>query len=201
LIALYLLAGYLARVRGAADDAAVAGLVAELRELPSKLEDVLGIAPLIEEIAREFSAWHDAFFLGRGLDYAVALEGALKYKEISYIHAEAYPSGELKHGTLALITEGVPVVALVTQDDLYDKSVSNIKEVKARDAYVLAIAWRGDEEIGKSADRVLHVPRTAPFLAPVALIVPLQLLAYYASVARGNDVDKPRNLAKSVTVE
>ena len=201
LIALYLLAGHLAQVRGAADEAAIAGLAAELLQLPGKLEDVLAVAPLIEEIAREFSERRDAFFLGRGLDFAVALEGALKYKEISYIHAEAYPSGELKHGTLALITEGVPVIALVTQDELYEKSVSNIKEVKARDAYVLALAWEGDGEIGKSVDRVLHVPRTVPFLAPAVLIAPLQLLAYYASVARGNDVDKPRNLAKSVTVE
>lgn len=141
------------------------------------------------------------FFLGRGLDFAVALEGALKYKEISYIHAEAYPAGELKHGTLALITEGVPVIALVTQDELYEKTVSNIKEVKARDAHVLALAWVGDEEIEKSVDRVLYVPHTLPFLAPVLLVAPLQLLAYYASIARGNDVDKPRNLAKSVTVE
>lgn len=201
LVALYLFAAYLGTLRQSADPDAVRELAQELSIMPEKLEEVLDTAPLIEEIANEFSAWNDAFFLGRGLDYSVALEGALKYKEISYIHAEAYPAGELKHGTLALITEGVPVVALVTQDELYEKSLSNIKEVKARDAHVLALAWTGDTEIAKSVDRVLYVPRTASFLAPIMLIAPLQLLAYYASVARGNDVDKPRNLAKSVTVE
>ena len=201
LIALYLLGGYLGQVRGTVEPDQIAELIAELQQLPAKLEEVLETAPLIDQIARSFSTWDDAFFLGRGLDFAVALEGALKYKEISYIHAEAYPAGELKHGTLALIVKDVPVIALVTQDDLYEKAVSNILEVKARDAHVLAIAWKGDEAIGKSVDRVLYVPRTMPFLAPVLLTVPLQLLAYYASVARGNDVDKPRNLAKSVTVE
>ena len=201
LIALYLLAGYLAQARGTAYQVEIAALIGELQQLPAKLAEVLKTAPLIDRVARAFSAWDDAFFLGRGLDFAVALEGALKYKEISYIHAEAYPAGELKHGTLALIVKDVPVIALVTQDDLYEKTVSNILEVKARDAQVLAIAWEGDEAIGKSVDRVLYVPRTIPFLAPVLLTVPLQLLAYYASVARGNDVDKPRNLAKSVTVE
>jgi len=201
LIALYLFAAYLGELRGTADPARLQELATELHLMPEKLAEVLDTAPLIEQIAKEFSTWNDAFFLGRGLDYAVALEGALKYKEISYIHAEAYPAGELKHGTLALIVDGVPVVALVTQDELYEKSLSNIKEVKARDAHVLAIAWAGDTETIKSVDRVLYVPRTASFLAPLMLIVPLQLLAYYASVARGNDVDKPRNLAKSVTVE
>ncbi|MCY0877028.1 MAG: glutamine--fructose-6-phosphate transaminase (isomerizing) [Firmicutes bacterium] len=201
LVALYLFAAYVGALRSAVDPGTVAQLVKDLATMPEKLEEVLDTAPLIEQIANEFSAWNDAFFLGRGLDYSVALEGALKYKEISYIHAEAYPAGELKHGTLALITEGVPVVAMVTQDALYEKSLSNIKEVKARDAHVLALAWAGDAEIAKSVDRVLYVPRTVSFLAPLMLIAPLQLLAYYASVARGNDVDKPRNLAKSVTVE
>jgi len=201
LVALYLFAAYVAALRGVVDPKELLTLAHELAGIPEKLEELLDTAPVIEEIAREFSAWSDAFFLGRGLDYAVALEGALKYKEISYIHAEAYPAGELKHGTLALIVEGVPVVAMVTQDDVYEKSISNIKEVKARDAHVLALAWAGDTQTHKSVDRVLYVPRTIPFLAPLMLIVPLQLLAYYASVARGNDVDKPRNLAKSVTVE
>ncbi len=201
LIALYLFAGYLAQARSTANDDVVAELVRELSSLPDKLENVLEAAPLIQSIAESFSTWDDAFFLGRGLDYSVALEGALKYKEISYIHAEAYPAGELKHGTLALIVDGVPVVALLTQDELFDKMVSNVKEVKARDAYVLGITWVGNEEITKSVDRVLYVPRTIAFLAPLMLVIPLQLLAYYASVARGNDVDKPRNLAKSVTVE
>ncbi len=201
LIALYLLAIYLGQSLQVIDAVFISELVHEMQTLPQKLDDVLETAPQIEKIAQAFSTWDDAFFLGRGIDYFVALEGALKYKEISYIHAEAYPAGELKHGTLALIVEQVPVIALVTQDVLYEKSLSNIKEVKARDAYVLGIAWAGDDEIAKSVDRVLYVPRTMSFFAPVMLIAPLQLLAYYASVARGNDVDKPRNLAKSVTVE
>jgi len=117
------------------------------------------------------------------------------------MHAEAYAAGELKHGTLALIVEDIPVIALVTQEDLYEKTLSNIKEVKARDAYVMAIAMAGDEEVGKSVDKVITIPRVSPFLAPIIAVIPLQLLAYYASVARGNDVDNPRNLAKSVTVE
>jgi glucosamine--fructose-6-phosphate aminotransferase (isomerizing) len=129
------------------------------------------------------------------------LEGALKLKEISYIHAEAYAAGELKHGTLALITDGVPVIALAMQDALYEKTVSNIKEVTARGAFVLGMTWVGDEELQKSVDQVIYVPHTLPLLAPIAAVIPLQLLAYYAAVARGNDVDKPRNLAKSVTVE
>ncbi len=201
LIALYLFSVYLAQAKGTIQGEALATIVQALLELPQKLSEVLDTAPKIEEIAKAFSSWDDAFFLGRGLDYSVALEGALKYKEISYIHAEAYPSGELKHGTLALIVDDVPVVALLTQDALYEKSISNIKEVKARGAHVVAIAWAGDEETQKSVDRVLYVPKTLSFLAPIVLVVPLQLLAYYASVARGNDVDKPRNLAKSVTVE
>lgn len=201
LAALYLFGCYLAQVRQSVPETFISETIMALQELPQKLEEVLDTAPLIEKIAREFSAWDDAFFLGRGLDYSVALEGALKYKEISYIHAEAYPSGELKHGTLALIVEDVPVIALLTQDDLYEKSISNIKEVKARGAHVVAVTWAGDEETHKSVDQVLFIPRTINFLASIMLVVPLQLLAYYASVARGNDVDKPRNLAKSVTVE
>ncbi len=129
------------------------------------------------------------------------LEGALKLKEISYIHAEAYAAGELKHGTLALITEGVPVIGIATQPDLYEKTVSNIKEVKARDAFVLGMTWVGNESLQKTVDEVIYMPETHPLLAPIATVIPLQLLAYYAAVARGNDVDKPRNLAKSVTVE
>ncbi len=201
LIALYLLALYLGQERRRLEEAFVADFLRDMAELPDKLDGILESSPWIEQTAKDFAVWNDAFFLGRGIDYAVALEGALKYKEISYIHAEAYPAGELKHGTLALIVEGVPVIALVTEDSLYEKSVSNIKEVKARGAHVLAIAWAGDEEIGKSVDRVLYIPRTRTALAPVLMVAPLQLLAYYASVARGNDVDKPRNLAKSVTVE
>ena len=137
----------------------------------------------------------------RSLDYAVALEGSLKLKEISYIHAEAYAAGELKHGTLALIVEGIPVIALATQEDIYDKTVNNIKEIKARDAVVIGIALEGDKNIAKYVDHTIFVPRTNSLLAPLLAVIPLQLLAYYAAITRGCDVDKPRNLAKSVTVE
>jgi len=201
LVALYVFACYLAQVRGSVGDGEVSEIVRELRQLPGLLEKVLETAPAIERFAQEYSQAHSAFFIGRGLDHAVALEGSLKLKEISYIHAEAYAAGELKHGTLALIVKGVPVIALTTQDAVYEKMLSNIKEVKARDAYVLALAWAGDEHIRHSVDQVIHLPRTLSFLAPVLCTVPLQLLAYYSAVARGNDVDKPRNLAKSVTVE
>ena len=143
----------------------------------------------------------DVFYIGRSLDYCVALEGALKLKEISYIHAEAYASGELKHGTLALIVEGVPVIALATQKSVYEKTLSNIKEVKARDAIVIGIAAEGDTELEKYLDHVIFVPDTDELLIPLLTVVPLQLLAYYAAITRGCDVDKPRNLAKSVTVE
>ena len=152
-------------------------------------------------MAAEIARKEDLFYIGRGLDYAVALEGSLKLKEITYIHSEAYTAGELKHGTLALIEEGVPVIALATQTALYDKMVSNIEEVKARGARVLGIALEGDEELHKLADEVLTIPRTLSLLTPVLTVIPLQLLAYHACVARGYDVDKPRNLAKSVTVE
>ena len=141
------------------------------------------------------------FFIGRSLDYDVALEGSLKLKEISYIHAEAYAAGELKHGTLALIVDGVPVIALATQKSVYEKTLSNIKEVKARDAVVIGIAAANDTELEKYADHVIKVPETDEMLIPLLAVVPLQLLAYYAALTRGCDVDKPRNLAKSVTVE
>ncbi|QSO50510.1 glutamine--fructose-6-phosphate transaminase (isomerizing) [Alicyclobacillus curvatus] len=201
LVALYLLAAYLGQERGtlAADDKAE--LLSALDGLPAVAEQVLDAAPRIEQFAKDYQEARDTFFIGRGLDYSVSLEGALKLKEISYIHAEAYAAGELKHGTLALITEGVPVIALATQTDLYEKTLSNIKEVKARDAFVLGLTWAGDEELKKSVDEVIYLPRTSPLIAPIAAVIPLQLLAYYAAVVRGNDVDKPRNLAKSVTVE
>lgn len=200
-VALYLFACYLAQERGSVGAPQVPEILAALKNLPELAQKVLATAPAIDRFAQKYSDKEDAFFIGRGLDYAVALEGSLKLKEISYIHAEAYAAGELKHGTLALITDGIPVIALVTQDDLYEKTVSNIVEVKARDAYVLALAWQGDNSIHKYVDEVITIPRTMPFLAPVLSVIPLQLLSYYASVARGNDVDKPRNLAKSVTVE
>jgi len=143
----------------------------------------------------------DVYFIGRGLDYAIAMEGSLKLKEISYLHSEAMPAGELKHGTLALITEGVPVVAIVTQRSVYGKTISAIQEVKARGGYVIAVAYDSDAEIDRHADMVLRIPEMDDLLAPVAAVVPLQLLAYHVARLRGHDIDQPRNLAKSVTVE
>ncbi len=201
LVALYLFTIYLAQEKGLLDSWEESRLLRALYALPQAAESVLDSAPQIQQFAEKYAEAHDTFFIGRGLDFAVALEGSLKLKEISYIHAEAYAAGEMKHGTLALVTEGVPVIALTTQTALYDKTVSNIKEVKARDAFVLGITWAGDEELKKSVDQVLYLPATDPLLAPVVAVIPLQLLAYYAAVSRGNDVDKPRNLAKSVTVE
>ncbi|EPZ45945.1 glutamine--fructose-6-phosphate transaminase (isomerizing) [Alicyclobacillus acidoterrestris] len=201
LIALYLLGIKMAHVRGEIGDDKVRELLKGLEDLPQATEQVLDTAPQLERFAQRYVDTMDTFFIGRSLDYSVAMEGALKLKEISYIHAEAYAAGELKHGTLALITEGVPVIALATQPDLYEKTVSNIVEVKARGAFVLGMTWIGNEDLEKTVDEVIYLPKTLPELAPILAVIPLQLLAYYAAVARGNDVDKPRNLAKSVTVE
>ena len=169
--------------------------------LPQKAETFLSNGQSVKTFAELYGFNEDVFFIGRSLDYAVAMEGALKLKEISYIHAEAYAAGELKHGTLALIIEGVPVIALATQHDVYEKTLSNIKEVKARDAVVIGLAMEGDEQIKKYVDHTIFIPATDKYLAPILAVIPLQLLADYAAVTRGCDVDKPRNLAKSVTVE
>ncbi|MCL4369985.1 MAG: glutamine--fructose-6-phosphate transaminase (isomerizing) [Chloroflexi bacterium] len=201
LVTLYMLALDLAQKRGTIDDARVREIGEALRKLPGQISEVLASEGLIKEMAARFKKAEDIFFIGRGLDYAVAMEGALKLKEISYIHAEAYAAGELKHGTLALIVEGVPVFAMATQKSLYEKMLSNIKEVKARDATVVALVPAGNQGIEKSVDYVLRIPETLDFVAPVLSVVPLQLFAYHAAKARGCDVDKPRNLAKSVTVE
>ncbi|MCZ8515837.1 glutamine--fructose-6-phosphate transaminase (isomerizing) [Paenibacillus filicis] len=201
LIAFYLLGLYLAQTLGTQDEAAIAEVIAELKELPEKVEAILAQSETIKEIAEQIATHDNLFFIGRGVDYAVVLEGSLKLKEISYIHSEAYAAGELKHGTLALIEEGIPVIALATQHDLFEKTVSNIKEVKARGAHVFGIHEAGNEEMAKVVDQVFAVPATHPLLTPALSVIPLQLLSYYASLARGNDVDKPRNLAKSVTVE
>lgn len=201
--AITLLALYLAQERGSMPKEKIRHLLSEMRALPRKAEQCLKEAPKIERLAGELAKAEDFFFIGRGLDYAVALEGQLKLKEISYIHAEAYAAGELKHGALALITKDIPVVALVTQTDIYEKTVSNITEVKAREARIIAVAFEGDREIehlAASGD-ILRIPRIDPGLAPALAVLPLQLLSYYTAVARGCDVDKPRNLAKSVTVE
>lgn len=201
LLSLYLLAIFLAQHRGTISQNDRVGMVEAMLNLGGQIEKVLNSETKIKEFAEDFKGCEDIFFIGRGLDYAVSMEGALKLKEISYIHAEAYAAGELKHGTLALIVQGVPVFALATQPELYDKMISNIKEVKARDATVVALAVAGDHEIAKSVDYVIHIPVTHTMLTPILSVVPLQLFAYYAAKARGCDVDKPRNLAKSVTVE
>lgn len=201
LLVMLMLAVYVGRLRGTLDGNKADALAKGLHKVPEQLHDMLENVDQIKVFARHYGSSLDAFFLGRSLDYAVALEGALKLKEISYIHAEAYAAGELKHGTLALIVEGVPVIVLATQEDVYDKTVSNLQEVKAREAMVIAIALEGDDSIAKYADHVIYIPRADKELAPILVVLPLQLLAYYAALTRGCDVDKPRNLAKSVTVE
>ncbi|WP_019124003.1 glutamine--fructose-6-phosphate transaminase (isomerizing) [Brevibacillus massiliensis] len=199
--ALYLFALYFAQVKQAMSPEEIAAVVEELQELPAKISAILSDQDAVREFADSIKEVDSLFFIGRGLDYSVSLEGSLKLKEISYIHSEAYPAGELKHGTLALIEDNVPVVAIATQPDIYEKMVSNIIEVKARGARVLGFALEGDNELAKTVDHVIHIPKTLPFLTPLLTVIPLQLLAYYASTSKGLDVDKPRNLAKSVTVE
>ena len=201
LILMFMLALYMAQLRSTVSDERARELIGLLKKIPAQISETLSDVEPIKTFARRYGFNEDVFYIGRSLDYDVALEGALKLKEISYIHAEAYASGELKHGTLALIVEGVPVIALATQKSVYDKTVSNIKEVKARDAVVIGIAAAGDSEIEKFVDHVMFVPDTDELLIPLLAVVPLQLLAYYAAITRGCDVDKPRNLAKSVTVE
>ena len=177
-------------------------LYSGLKELPILADKIIReTEKKIEELIKPFEGWGDSFFIGRGLDWHVAEEGALKLKEISYIHAEAYAAGELKHGTLALIEKDIPVIALATQADVYEKTVSNIQEVKARDGYIIALVQEGDIETRKSADQVLEIPKIPSLLSPILAVLPLQLISYHVAVVRGCDVDKPRNLAKSVTVE
>jgi len=202
LIAFYLLGLYLAQTVGTRSQAEIAAVIAGLELLPGQVETLLEQAAVLKQIAESMAKSSSLFFIGRGQDYAVAQEGSLKLKEISYIHSEAYAAGELKHGTLALIEEGTPVIALVTQEELYEKTLSNIKEVKARGAHVLGITNSSNQaEVGKSVDELFAIPNTQALLTPALSVVPLQLIAYYASLALGHDVDKPRNLAKSVTVE
>lgn len=201
LVALLLLAVYIGKLNGKLDAALAEKILTDLHELPTLCNEIFETVDDIKAFAKNYGFREDAFFLGRSIDYAVAMEGSLKLKEISYIHAEAYAGGELKHGTLALIEEGVPVIALATQEDVREKMMSNIKEVKARDAVVIGLGLAGDTEISKYVDHTFFVPRSDKFTAPILAVVPLQLLAYYAAITRGTDVDKPRNLAKSVTVE
>ena len=201
LVLFFMLALYMAEIKGTIAAERTAELVAQLQEIPAQVSEILSDVDPIKTFAKQYGFNEDVFYIGRGLDYDVSLEGALKLKEISYIHAEAYAAGELKHGTLALIVEGVPVIALATQRNVYEKTLSNIKEVKARDAVVIGIAAEGDRELEKYVDHVMHVPASDEFIMPILSVIPLQLLAYYAAITRGCDVDKPRNLAKSVTVE
>ena len=201
LVAGLLFAVYLGQLNGKMDPAVGEEILCGVKNLPTLIHEIFEVDEDMKAFAKHYGFKSDAFFLGRAIDYAVAMEGALKLKEISYIHAEAYAGGELKHGTLALIEEGVPVIALATQEDVYDKMISNIREVKAREAVVIGIGMKGDEELSKHVDHTIYVPRANKFIAPILAVVPLQLLAYYAAITRGADVDKPRNLAKSVTVE
>jgi glutamine---fructose-6-phosphate transaminase (isomerizing) len=208
LTALLLTALYLGQVRGKLSPADSKRLMQELTRLPHKIETILQHDAEIEELARQFFRHTDFLYLGRGVHYPIALEGALKLKEISYIHAEGYPAGEMKHGPNALIDENLPVVVMATRDESdpssmtrYEKTISNLQEVKARDGIVIAIVTEGDRLARQSADHVIEIPAAPDLIAPVLEIVPLQLLAYHIAVRRGCDVDQPRNLAKSVTVE
>jgi glutamine---fructose-6-phosphate transaminase (isomerizing) len=208
LTALYLFALYLAQTRGAMTPQQAIAAIQELTRIPGKLEHLLTHEEDCEDLAKEYLRSQDFLFLGRGIHYPIALEGALKLKEVSYIHAEGYPAGEMKHGPNALIDENLPVVIIATCDPAselskvrYEKTISNLKEVKARSGRVIAVATEGDDEIAESADHVLYIPPAPEELSPILEIVPLQLLAYHIAVRRGCDVDQPRNLAKSVTVE
>jgi glucosamine--fructose-6-phosphate aminotransferase (isomerizing) len=201
MVTLQLLALYLAQVRGTMYPAEIAGFVDLMSALPGQVEQALLLDEQVRSIADRYQQARDFLFFGRHTGYPAALEGALKLKEISYIHAEGYPAGELKHGPIALVEEGVPVVAVATECHVYPKVLSNIQEVKARGAEVIAVATEGDQQIAGLVDHVLYVPRTHELLSPVVVTVPLQLLAYHIAKARGCDVDQPRNLAKSVTVE
>ncbi|EJL21993.1 SIS domain-containing protein, partial [Brevibacillus sp. BC25] len=201
LIAFYLLGIYLAQAKGTLDADTRASLLDQLTGLPDQVEYILEHADEIRHFAESIKDEQHLFFIGRGLDHAVSMEGSLKLKEISYIHSEAYAAGELKHGTLALIEEGTRVIALATQDELHEKMISNITEVKARGAKVLGITLDGHVELHRSVDDVCLIPQVDALLTPVLGVIPLQLISYYTSVALGNDVDRPRNLAKSVTVE
>ena len=176
-------------------------MIEELSEIPQKMEKVLEQAPIIKDISRMFTYAHNFLYLGRGVNYPVAMEGALKLKEISYIHAEGYPAAEMKHGPIALVDQDMPIVFLATHHQLYEKIISNMQEVKSRNGRILAVVTEGDQQVKEIADNVLEVPRTLNALVPLLSVVPLQLLAYYVAVDKGLDVDMPRNLAKSVTVE
>lgn len=201
LIALYLLAMKFAHARGTLDDAGLKEMLEDLQKLPEQVELLLNNKNKIQKFANRYLAAKDVFFIGRGIDYAISMEGSLKLKEISYIHSEAYAAGELKHGTISLIEEGTLVAAVLTQEDLYKKMISNMEEVRTRGAFVMAVTNEGNTDVERVADYVIYIPETNRYFANSLAIIPLQLFGYYVSVGRGCDVDKPRNLAKSVTVE
>jgi glucosamine--fructose-6-phosphate aminotransferase (isomerizing) len=201
MVALDLVALYLAQIRRSMFAEEIGDVVDRILELPAEVKRCLELDGQVRELAQRYHQARDFLFIGRHTGYPAALEGALKLKEISYIHAEGYPAGELKHGPIALIEPGLPVVAVAPESHVYTKVLSNIQEVKARGADIIAVATEGDEEIRRLADHVLYVPRTPELLSPVLVSVPLQLLAYHIAKLRGCDVDQPRNLAKSVTVE
>ncbi|HEX9855472.1 MAG TPA: glutamine--fructose-6-phosphate transaminase (isomerizing) [Acidimicrobiia bacterium] len=201
LIAQYLLALRIGKARGVVDQGIADRVAHGLHLLPSHVAAVLQDDTVVLAAAERLAAAQDVYFIGRGLDYAVAMEGSLKLKEVSYLHSEAMPAGELKHGTLALVTQDVPVVVVLTQQAVYEKTISAIQEVKARGGHVIAVAYEDDASIGRHADMVIPIPRTDDLLGPVTAVVPLQLLAYHVARLRGHDIDQPRNLAKSVTVE
>jgi glucosamine--fructose-6-phosphate aminotransferase (isomerizing) len=201
LIACYLLAIQFGKVREELDEEKYDALLKELDTIPHKIDKIIEDKERLQWFASKLATQKDIFFIGRGIDYAVSLEGSLKMKEISYIHSEAYAAGELKHGTISLIEDGTPVVGILTQDDLYEKTISNLVEVKSRGAYLLGLTTYGHYSIEDTANFTMYIPKTDPHFAASLAVIPLQMLGYYVSVARGLDVDKPRNLAKSVTVE
>lgn len=201
LSALYLLAMLFGKTRETISDEEYAELLSELKSLPDKISEILGDKERIQWFASKYANAKDVFFLGRGVDYATSLEGSLKLKEISYIHSEAYAAGELKHGTISLIEDGILTVAVVTQPDLYEKMISNIVEVRTRGGYIFTLTNKGNCVIEDNSDFTVYIPKTHPCFTPSLAVIPLQLFGYYVSVAKGLDVDKPRNLAKSVTVE
>ena len=198
---LTMLALALANVMGTIEEKKYLEIVKELSLIPDKMKEVLNLNDKIESLSRAFTYAHNFLYLGRGFSYPVALEGALKLKEISYIHAEGYPAAEMKHGPIALIDSDMPVVVVATHNALYEKVISNIQEIKARNARVIALVTKGDETISKIADQVIELPATIECLEPLLSTIPLQLLAYHIAVCKGKNVDQPRNLAKSVTVE
>jgi len=208
LICLYLVALHLGRLHGTISDADMRRMLEELKALPHKMEEVLSAAKGVEKIARFLFRADDVLFLARGVHFPIALEGALKLKELSYIHAEGYPAGEMKHGPNALIDEDLPVVFIATYDPAseasrtrYEKVLNNVKEVASRDGIIVSLGSREDTELQENSDQYIAIPATNEFLLPVLEVIPLQLLAYHIADRRGCDVDQPRNLAKSVTVE